>query len=322
MQVFNQRVEVDFSAGKTPGQDRFAIIVAVQNYAQFGRLTSLQNPYRDAAKLRAALLARGYPARNIHILTDSAPPPELRMADAQVRAADATSLLASIQAAADEARQQKARYLVFAFFGHGWQKGGMNWLLPAAVQTPNLERTAITPQDVIKVVNGASAGTPIRHLLLLMDACRNGVGARVAPTPLDPLQGDTLTAYYACSGGEESLELLRPQKEPLNFTGGLFTEMFVRALSEGKHTTWDTFENDLYSKVREAALQLGEGRLQRPDRQAVPAIGAKATLAGFFSPADGSAQARRGSGPAGRGPRLGRAVALGRQSPFVAYRAR
>ncbi len=287
--VRNARVDFSFGPAQVGPAGRFAILVAVQEYRNLPRL---QNPHRDAAKLRTALLQRGYLDRNVRVFTDVQPAAGLNLGSPQVKAGDATNLLNAIQAAADEARNQGVQYLVFAYFGHGASKEGRNYLIPSGVQLRFLERFSITPQDVVQVINGPTAGKPIPHTLLLLDACRNGAGARLTPAPLDPLNGDTLTAYYSCTQGEESLELLQPQAGTLAFTGGLFTEMFVRLLGAGSFKNWGGFEDELYGLVREAAAQL-DGRSQRPERQAVPSSEAKATLPGFFDLTPKSASARR-----------------------------
>ncbi|MBM3458028.1 MAG: caspase family protein, partial [Armatimonadetes bacterium] len=282
--IRNARVEFTFGPPTAGPEGRYAILVAVQEYQNFPRL---QNPYRDAAKLRTTLLGHGYLAQNIRVITDSPPPAQLGLGTVEVRGADANSLLNAVQAAANDARNKGVQYLTFSFFGHGAWKEGRNYLIPAGVQLAFLDKLSVTPQEVLQVLNGPTAGKPIPHVLLLIDACRSGAGARLNPTPLDPMNGDTVTAYYSCTQGEESLELLQPQQGSLNFTGGLFTEMFTRLVRRGSFKNWGPFEDELYGLVREAAAQL-EGRTQRPDRQAVPSGDAKATLPGFFALQDRS----------------------------------
>jgi uncharacterized caspase-like protein len=215
------------------------------------------------------------------VILDSEPSPDLGLPANDTKAFTRVQLYEAITRHMEAARRGGAKYLLFAFSGHGAQVGGTNYLLPAEMPgqgaAENVLRVGgLDLQEVITAANKKSEGgpEPIDHVLVLLDACRDGEArAEVGKVALSKNQGQSLGVFYACTAPQRSWEIPG--------VGGVFMQQFIRLL-DGPYEDWGRFEEDLIPRVNEAAMQASGGKEQHPEYDAQPKHTARSTFRDFI----------------------------------------
>ena len=211
---------------------RLALVVGNGDYAHLERLP---NAARDARDIAAALQAQGFA---VTLLLDGT-------RDAFAR----TITDFAAQATGAEAA-------LFYFSGHGFQKGGVNYLAPIDARLDSVE--AITAQtlrlDDVTDLMSASA----RHSILLLDACRNnplppGMDAELADGLAVPESGRDTFLAFATQPGNLTYDGREGQNSPftrallrhLGTEGQPISELMIRVRNEvesatsGQQIPWD-----------------------------------------------------------------------------------
>lgn len=156
------------------GPKRWALIIGVDKY-QDPQISPLKGSDNDARLIADALVRfAGFPKDQVILLSTDQP---IERQPTRVNILRRLSNLASTV--------PKDGLLLVSFAGHGMERGGQAFLLPADAQISDqisfLEETALSMtrmKDRIKE-------TGVAQVLLLLDACRNDPGGRAdAPNPL------------------------------------------------------------------------------------------------------------------------------------------
>lgn len=186
---------------------RMALVVGNSHYAHLERLP---NATRDARDIAVALQAQGF---EVTLLLDGARDDFAR----------------TITQFSDEASGAEAA--LFYFSGHGFQKGGVNYLAPIDARLDNADAIAARTLRLDDVTDLISA--PARHSILLLDACRNN--------PLPPGQDTDLPAGLAVpETGRDTFVAFATQPGNLTYDGregqnSPFTRALLRHLgTEGQ----------------------------------------------------------------------------------------
>jgi uncharacterized caspase-like protein len=162
------------------GKSKIAIVVANSNYSELG---SLRNPAADGQLVASSLRAAGF---NVTYLQN--------LRDEQFR----TNLREIAKASA------RADVTLFYYAGHAAQIGGVNYLLPIDVPSPEQEDdirlASISADDVLSVIKSP-------YKVLVLDACRD-----------NPVLGRALSHGRGASY-KHGLAAIAPPAEP---TGGIF----------------------------------------------------------------------------------------------------
>jgi len=143
--------------------DRFALVVGVESYPRLPRATYAD---RDAGAVRDHLLALGYPARNVVLLTG--------------QEASRAGLAKNIESWL--ARNTNENSTVFFYFsGHGAPDpvSGKTYLLPFDGDPQYLEDTAYPIQRLYEKLSALKA----RRIIAVLDCCFSGAGGRSVIAP-------------------------------------------------------------------------------------------------------------------------------------------
>jgi outer membrane protein OmpA-like peptidoglycan-associated protein len=156
-----------------PSQNkRWALIVGVNKYSD-KQISSLSGAEHDAKALADALVQyAGFPKDQVILLTTAEP--EGR----QPKRSTILKYLSNLRGLVP-----KDGLLLLSFAGHGMERGGKAYLLPAdAVSADDvalLEDTAIS----VDRVRGLIKSTEVKQVMFLLDACRNDPAAGRAEAP-------------------------------------------------------------------------------------------------------------------------------------------
>jgi TPR repeat protein len=230
-----------------PVPDDFAVVIGIEKYAGLPPATYAE---RDALAVRDHLLALGYPARNVMLLTGA-------MATKGALSAALNSWLKN---------RATAKSTVFFYYsGHGAPDVSSKeaYLVPVDGQPEDLVDTALTVKEVYAKLDGLKA----KRVIVALDSCFSGAGGRsVLPKGARPLvtQVDAGARYLgkvislSASGGEQISGALDEQGH------GAFTYYLLRGLNDGagaaKAPTVKSLYEFLKPKVEDAA------RLQNRDQ--------------------------------------------------------
>ncbi len=244
---------------------RYAIVIGVDQYADT-QITTLGGASNDAKALAKGLVQyAGFPEEQVTLLASDQP------AERQPTRGNILRRLSNLAAVIP-----KDGLLLLSFAGHGIERGGQAFLLPADSQVSNdvdlLEQTAINVsqiRDRIKKIG-------VTQVLLILDACRNDpVGRANADNPLTPAytrgfnfdvrnrEVQAFATLYATEVGHRAYEYKEKKQ-------GYFTWILVEALrgaaanAKGE-VTLAGLVNYLQERVPKRVLQdLGAGKDQKP----------------------------------------------------------
>ena len=186
--------------GTAKGSNRWAILIAVDDYAN---LTDLSFCTKDQEGLRDQLLASGFPADQVFLLTDETK--EARYRPFKTNIEKQLELVLGLL--------EKDDLLVIGFSGHGVQLGKTSYLCPADA---DLERpdTLLPLEKIYEQLENCNASLK----LMMIDACRNDPrppGKRSARSPREANQAFAKTLetpprgillMTSCAPGETAQE--------------------------------------------------------------------------------------------------------------------
>src|SRR5437588_7738066 len=153
---------------------RYAVVIGVDQYADT-QITTLGGASNDAKTLANALIQyAGFPSEQVTLLASDQP------AERQPTRGNILRRLSNMGAVAP-----KDGLLLISFAGHGMERGGQAFLLPADAQVANdvelLEQTALNITQIKESIRKTGVG----QVVLILDACRNDpVGRANADNPL------------------------------------------------------------------------------------------------------------------------------------------
>ncbi len=244
---------------------RYAIIIGVDAYADT-QLSTLGGSSNDAAVLSDTLIRyAGFPADQVILLSSDQP------AERQPTRGNILRRLSNLTAVVP-----KDALFVFAFAGHGAERGGQAFLLPSDAQLSDditlLEQTAVNVLTVKEWVRKTGVG----QIMMLLDACRNDPGGRAdAPNPLTKtytrgfnfdVRNKEVTAFatiYATGLGQRAYEYREKRH-------GYFTWAVIEALKGGAanprgEVTLASMIEYLQERVpKQVLIDLGPGKNQVP----------------------------------------------------------
>ncbi len=244
---------------------RYALIIGVDQYADT-QITTLGGASNDAKTLANALIQyAGFPGEQVTLLASDQP------AERQPTRGNILRRLSNMAAVIPP-----DGLLLISFAGHGIERGGQAFLLPADSQVSNdvdlLEQTAINVtqvKDRIKKIG-------VRQVLMILDACRNDpVGRANADNPLTTaytrgfnfdLRNREVQAFatlYATEVGRRAYEY--KEKKQGYFTWALVEALRGGAANEKGEVTLAALVKYLQERVPKRVLQdLGPGKEQKP----------------------------------------------------------
>jgi len=244
---------------------RYAVVIGVDQYADT-QITTLGGASNDAKTLANALIQyAGFPSEQVTLLASDQP------AERQPTRGNILRRLSNMAAVVPP-----DGLLLLSFAGHGIERSGQAFLLPADAQVSDdvelLEQTAINVsqiKDRIKKIG-------VTQVLLILDACRNDpVGRANADNPLTPAytrgfnfdvrnrEVQAFATLYATEVGHRAYEFKEKKQ-------GYFTWILVEALRGGAanekgEVTLANLVKYLQERVPKRVLQdLGPGKDQKP----------------------------------------------------------
>ncbi|MDQ3804982.1 MAG: caspase family protein [Acidobacteriota bacterium] len=244
---------------------RFALVVGVDKYADT-QISTLGGASNDARALAAALVEHaGFPADQVVLLSSDQPEERHPTRGNVLRR---LSNLATVV--------PKDGLLLFAFAGHGMERGGQAFLLPSDAQVSDdvtlLEQTAVNVLQIREWVRK----TGVKQVLMILDACRNDPAGRAnADNPLTATytrgfnfdlrnrEVEAFATLYATAIGHRAYEF--KEKRQGYFTWALVEGLKGAAANERGEVTLDGLVNYLQERVpKQVKLDLGAGKTQRP----------------------------------------------------------
>src|SRR5829696_3119686 len=244
---------------------RYALIVGVDQYADT-QITTLGGASNDAKTLANALIQyAGFPGEQVTLLASDQP------AERQPTRGNILRRLSNMAAVIPP-----DGLLLISFAGHGIERGGQAFLLPADSQVSNdvdlLEQTAINVSQIKDRIK--KIGVP--RVLLILDACRNDpVGRANADNPLTPAytrgfnfdvrnrEVQAFATLYATEVGRRAYEY--KEKRQGYFTWVLVEGLRGGAANEKGEVTLASLVKFLQERVPKRVLQdLGPGKEQKP----------------------------------------------------------
>lgn len=244
---------------------RFALVIGVDQYADT-QITTLGGASNDARTLANALIKyAGFPSEQVTLLASDQP------AERQPTRGNILRRLSNMAAVVPP-----DGLLLISFAGHGIERGGQAFLLPADAQVSNdvdlLEQTAVNVTQVKDRIRKIGVG----QVLMILDACRNDpVGRANADNRLTAaytrgfnfdLRNREVKAFatlYATEVGSRAYEYKEKKQ-------GYFTWVLVEALKGGAanekgEVTLASLVRYLQERVPRRVLQdLGPGKDQKP----------------------------------------------------------
>lgn len=244
---------------------RFALVVGVDKYADT-QISTLGGASNDARALARALVEHaGFPADQVVLLSSDQPEERHPTRGNVLRR---LSNLATVV--------PKDGLLLFAFAGHGMERGGQAFLLPSDAQVSDdvtlLEQTAV---NVLQIRDWVKR-TGVKQVLMILDACRNDPAGRAnADNPLTATytrgfnfdrrnrEVEAFVTLYATAIGHRAYEF--KEKRQGYFTWALVEGLKGGAANERGEVTLDGLVNYLQERVpKQVKLDLGAGKVQRP----------------------------------------------------------
>ncbi len=265
-QTVDRGIKLGDEVKTLPGSaKRYALVIGVDQYADT-QITTLGGASNDAKTLANALIQyAGFPGEQVTLLASDQP------AERQPTRGNILRRLSNMAAVIPS-----DGLLLISFAGHGIERGGQAFLLPADAQVSNdvdlLEQTAINVTQVKDRVKKIG----VRQVLMILDACRNDPAGRAnADNPLTTaytrafnfdLRNREVQAFatlYATEVGHRAYEYKEKKQ-------GYFTWVLVEALRGGAanekgEVTLAALVKYLQERVPQRVLQdLGPGKDQKP----------------------------------------------------------
>ncbi len=244
---------------------RFALIIGVDQYADT-QISTLGGAANDAQALADALVSyAGFEKDNIALLTSKEP------AERQPTRGNILRRLSNLASVVP-----RDGLLLFAFAGHGIERDGRAFLLPADAQLNNdvdlLEMTAVNVQQVKERIKKIGVG----QVVMLIDACRNDPGGRAdANNPLTKTytngfsfdvvnrEVQAFATLYATAVGARAYEYR--ERGQGYFTWALVEGLKGEAANAKGEVTLAGLIKYLQERVpKQVLLDLGAGKMQRP----------------------------------------------------------
>ena len=246
-------------------EKRWAIVVGVDKYND-PQISPLRGAANDARTLAEALVRySGFPSDQVILLATDQP------TERQPTRVNLLRRLSNLVAAVP-----KDGLLLVSFSGHGMERGGHAFLLPADAQISDqisfLEDTAINVTRMRELIRATGVG----QVIVLLDACRNDPGGRAdAPNPLTESyvngfnfdvrnrEVQAFATIYATGVGQRAYEYTERRQ-------GYFTWAIVEALKgAASNSAGEVTLSELVRFVQDAvpkriAIDLGGGKQQRP----------------------------------------------------------
>lgn len=242
------RSEVDTPAYKRePAPNDFAVVIGVERYSA---LPEAEFAERDAAAVKAHLMALGFPERNIGLLTGT-----------QASRAGVAKMVESWlpkHAGADSR-------VFFYYSGHGAPdvKTGQAYLLPWDADAQFLEATAYPLKRLYQELNQLKA----RQVFVALDSCFSGAGGRsvlargTRPLVLKVDPGTDAVGRLVILTASGADEITGTDQEQGH---GVFTFEFLRALSGASgRATMLKLHDALVPRVQDAARRANRDQTPR-----------------------------------------------------------
>src|SRR5436190_18706933 len=170
----NAQAQLDEVKSLPVSAKRWALVIGVDKYVD-PQISQLKGSENDARQIADALVRyAGFPPDQVILLSTSQP------IERQPTRVNILRRLSNLSTTVP-----KDGLLLVSFAGHGMERGGQAFLLPADAQISDqisfLEETAISMTRVKSWIKD----TGVSQVVLLLDACRNDPGGRAdAPNPL------------------------------------------------------------------------------------------------------------------------------------------
>ncbi|MDE2237032.1 MAG: caspase family protein, partial [Elusimicrobia bacterium] len=258
--AYHSDVDAPSYAAAPEDGDAYALVIGVENYEGLPKADFAE---RDAAAVKAHLLALGYPERNVVLLTG--------------QRAGRASIAKYVESWLPSRVTEDSRVFVY-FSGHGAPDAatGRAYLVPWDGDPKFLENTAYPIQRLYRKLNALKA----KSVVVAMDACFSGAGgrsvlakgARPLVTKVDVGQDDLgKVVSLAAAGAGEITGTDETQGH------GLFTYFLLHGLnaSRGRATVQSLYD-ELLPLVRDAARR--DNRDQTPQLLASAGAAAKLSL--------------------------------------------
>jgi hypothetical protein len=265
-QTVDRAIKLGDAVKTLPGSaKRYALLIGVDQYADT-QITTLGGASNDAKTLANALIQyAGFPSEQVTLLASDQP------AERQPTRGNNLRRLSNMAAVIPS-----DGLLLISFAGHGIERGGQAFLLPADSQVSNdvdlLEQTAINVSQIKDRIRRIG----VKQVIMIIDACRNDpVGRANADNPLTTAytrgfnfdlrnrEVEAFATLYATEVGHRAYEYKEKKQ-------GYFTWMLVEALRGGAanekgEVTLATLVKYLQERVPKRVLQdLGPGKDQKP----------------------------------------------------------
>lgn len=243
---------------------RWALVIGVDRYRD-SQISPLRGAANDAHTLADALVRHGgFPADQVVLL--SSDQPEERQ-PTRVNILRRLSNLASVV--------PKDGLLLVSFAGHGMERGGQAYLLPADAQINDdvtfMEETAVSVARMKERIRATGVG----QVIVLLDACRNDPGGRAdAPNLLTEAytkfnfdvrnrEVQAFAVFYAAAVGQRAYEY--SEKRQGYFTWAVVEGLRGGAANERGEVTLAQLVRYVQETVpKRIGIDLGSGKQQRP----------------------------------------------------------
>lgn len=195
--------------------NRWAVLIGVNAYEDWANYGALQVCVKDVHAIREQLIAGGFDADRIRLLTDETDEIPTR-----------ANILVALKAVADATEPDDL--LLFYYSGHGDESGGESYLVARNGRRLILGDTAVPLSRVKEIVEQA----PARAKIIVLDACHSGadIGGK-GPTPMSAAfirrvfeQAEGLAVLASCKQGQLSYEWRENERS-------VFTHFLLEALA-------------------------------------------------------------------------------------------
>ncbi len=247
------------------GAKRWALVIGVDKYLD-PQISPLKGSDNDARLIADALVRyAGFPQDQVILLSTAQP------IERQPTRVNILRRLSNLSTAVP-----KDGLLLISFAGHGMERGGQAFLLPADAQISDqisfLEETAISLNRVKERIKETGVG----QVLVLLDACRNDPGGRAdAPNPLSnaytnafnfDVRNHEVQAFatvYATGIGQRAYEYT--EKKQGYFSWAVVEGLKGAAANEKGEITLSQLVKYVQDTVpKRLAIDLGSTKQQRP----------------------------------------------------------
>ncbi len=263
--VANALAQVDQVKTLPVGSKRWALVIGVDKY-QDPQISPLKGSDNDARLIADALIRyAGFPQDQVILLATNQP------LERQPTRVNILRRLSNLSTAVP-----KDGLLLISFAGHGMERGGHAFLLPADAQISDqisfLEETAISINRVKERIKETGVG----QVVVLLDACRNDPGGRAdAPNQLSAAytnvfnfdvrnrEVQAFATIYATGIGQRAYEYT--EKKQGYFSWAMVEALKGAAANEKGEITLSQLVKYVQENVpKRIAVDLGSTKQQRP----------------------------------------------------------